>query len=95
MVILNEMTNSEFYDADLDITALINRLFPTEQSLSLLDTVVQRIDGEVQSLDTEIAELVEKHGEVTSDGMKAISAVSIFGIFNPILIFRPTKQWPT
>lgn len=77
MGILNEMTSSEFYDADLDITALINRLFPTEQSLSLLDTVVQRIDDEVQSLDDEIAGLVEKHGEVTSDGMTAIKEVNI------------------
>lgn len=76
MTILNDMTSSEFYEPDLDLTALINRLFPTEQSLSLLDTVVQRIDDEVNALDEEIAELVEKHGEVTLDGTAAINTVN-------------------
>jgi hypothetical protein len=75
MAILNEMSSSEFYQPDLDLTGLINKLFPTEQSLSLLDTVVQRIDDEMKELDEEISNLVETHGQVTSEGIEAINSV--------------------
>lgn len=87
MTILNEMTTSEFYESDLDMTALINKLFPTEQSLSLLDTVVNRIDAEVEELDNEIAELVEKHGDVTSDGVIAINTVRKIDLIEEIQYF--------
>ncbi|KAI6201286.1 Vacuolar protein sorting-associated protein 53-like protein [Aphelenchoides besseyi] len=76
MAILDEITESEFYKPNLDLTALINKLFPTEQSLSLLDSVVQRIDDEVKELDVEIGSLVENHGTVTSDGLNAINTAN-------------------
>lgn len=74
--ILDEMAQSELYRPDLDMTTLINKLFPTEQSLSMLDSVVARIEGEVGDLDVELTDLVEQHGQVTEDGMEALAKAS-------------------
>lgn len=73
--ILDEIASSEFYEPNLDMTSLINKLFPTEQSLSLLDPVVARIDDEMRQLDDEIEQLVETHGSVTAEGVDAIRLV--------------------
>ena len=74
--LLDDIASSEFYEKDLDMTSLINRLFPTEQSLSLLDPVVARIDDEMRQLDAEIETLVESHGAVTAEGIDAIELAS-------------------
>jgi prefoldin subunit 5 len=52
---------------------------------------VNRIDAEVEELDNEIAELVEKHGEVTSDGLTAINTVIKFVIFYKCIVFKANE----
>lgn len=79
------MSQSELFKPDLDMTGMINKLFPTEQSLSMLDSVVSKIDSEVAELDAELADLVEMHGQVTEDGMTALAKVTCLNLTNNFL----------
>ncbi|VDK45820.1 unnamed protein product [Gongylonema pulchrum] len=63
---------SELCRADVDVIDQINRLFPTEQSLSQLDTVMRSIEDEIVGLDSQLAELVETHGEAGIEGDQAL-----------------------
>lgn len=71
------MGRSELCRADVDVIEEINALFPTEQSLSQLDTVMQSIENELISLDCQLAELVETHGTARDDGDRALAEVCI------------------
>uniref|UniRef100_A0A915DXZ3 Vacuolar protein sorting-associated protein 53 homolog n=1 Tax=Ditylenchus dipsaci TaxID=166011 RepID=A0A915DXZ3_9BILA len=71
--LINEFgRSSELCRPDLDLTAHINKLFPTEQSLSQLDSVMCNIEKEIGELDSELAELVEVHGQAGVDGNNAL-----------------------
>ncbi|KAI1717145.1 vacuolar protein sorting-associated protein 53 like protein [Ditylenchus destructor] len=73
--ILNEIgssQSSELCRPDLDLTAHINKLFPTEQSLSQLDSVMANIEKEIAELDDELGDLVEVHGQAGVDGHNAL-----------------------
>ncbi|VDK26085.1 unnamed protein product [Anisakis simplex] len=67
------MNKPELCRADMDVIDEINTLFPTEQSLSQLDTVMQSIENELVSLDCELADLVETHGTARDDGDRALA----------------------
>uniref|UniRef100_A0A914ELC9 Vps53 N-terminal domain-containing protein n=1 Tax=Acrobeloides nanus TaxID=290746 RepID=A0A914ELC9_9BILA len=69
---IDEMCISELCRPDLDLTAHINKLFPTEQSLSQLDHVMQSIEQEIEDLDSELADLVEMHGQAGAEGETAL-----------------------
>uniref|UniRef100_F1KX74 Vacuolar protein sorting-associated protein 53 homolog n=4 Tax=Ascaris TaxID=6251 RepID=F1KX74_ASCSU len=71
--VINGMGRSELCRADVDVIEEINALFPTEQSLSQLDTVMQSIENELISLDCQLAELVETHGTARDDGDRALA----------------------
>lgn len=73
--VIDEMCTSELCRPDLDLTAHINKLFPTEQSLSQLDSVMQNIEKEIEELDIELADLVEQHGQAAADGTSALAEV--------------------
>uniref|UniRef100_A0A0K0DH01 Vacuolar protein sorting-associated protein 53 homolog n=1 Tax=Angiostrongylus cantonensis TaxID=6313 RepID=A0A0K0DH01_ANGCA len=66
------MCRSEFCHPDQELTAQINELFPTEQSLAQLDTVIAAVEAEIRELDVELASLVESHSEVGSQGEAAL-----------------------
>ncbi|VDM53282.1 unnamed protein product [Angiostrongylus costaricensis] len=66
------MCRSEFCHPDQELTAQINELFPTEQSLAQLDTVIAAVEAEIRELDVELASLVESHNEVGSQGEAAL-----------------------
>lgn len=63
---------SDLYPPDLDLTSHINKLFPTEQSLSQLDSVIESIDNEMKDLDDEMAVLLEEYGKAGADGNDAL-----------------------
>ncbi|KAK0416221.1 hypothetical protein QR680_012354 [Steinernema hermaphroditum] len=65
---IDELCTTELCRPDLDLTTHINRLFPTEQSLSQLDTIMASIENEISDLDTELSDLVETHGKASIDG---------------------------
>uniref|UniRef100_A0A0N4Z299 T-complex protein 1 subunit epsilon n=1 Tax=Parastrongyloides trichosuri TaxID=131310 RepID=A0A0N4Z299_PARTI len=71
-ILLNEMCSSEFCRPDLDLTDHINKLFPTEQSLSQLENVIYSVGKEIDDIDNELAELVESHGQIELDGNDAL-----------------------
>ena len=75
---IDEMCISELCRPDLDLTAHINKLFPTEQSLSQLDHVMQSIEQEIEDLDSELADLVEMHGQAGAEGETALLQVRGF-----------------
>lgn len=59
----------------MDVVDQINALFPTEQSLSQLDSVMHSVEDEVVSLDCELAKLVEMHGKAGAEGDQALHEV--------------------
>ncbi|PIO68458.1 Vps53-like protein [Teladorsagia circumcincta] len=69
---IKEMCHSEFCRPDQELTAQINELFPTEQSLAQLDTVIAAVESEIHDLDVELAALVESHDEVGAQGEAAL-----------------------
>lgn len=73
--IMNDIGYSELCRPDLDLTAHINKLFPTEQSLSQLDNVIDNIEREIDDLSDELCELVEAHGKAGVDGKNALAQV--------------------
>uniref|UniRef100_A0A915PFA0 Vacuolar protein sorting-associated protein 53 homolog n=1 Tax=Setaria digitata TaxID=48799 RepID=A0A915PFA0_9BILA len=58
---------------DMDVVDQINALFPTEQSLSQLDSVMHSIEDEIVGLDCQLAELVETHGKAGVEGDQALN----------------------
>ncbi|XGW14630.1 hypothetical protein V3C99_000703, partial [Haemonchus contortus] len=69
---IKEMCHTEFCRPDQELTAQINELFPTEQSLAQLDTVIAAVEAEIHDLDVELAALVESHDEVGAQGEAAL-----------------------
>lgn len=61
--------------ADMDVVSQINALFPTEQSLSQLDSVMHSIEDEMVDLDCQLAKLVETHGKAGTEGDQALREV--------------------
>ncbi|VDN05411.1 unnamed protein product [Thelazia callipaeda] len=57
---------------DMDVIDKINNLFPTEQSLSQLDSVMHSFEEEIVGLDRQLAQLVETLGKTEDDGSKAL-----------------------
>lgn len=78
---------SDLYPPDLDLTSHINKLFPTEQSLSQLDSVIESIENEITDLDDEMAVLIEEHGKAGADGSNALLQV------NCKIIFKINKKF--
>ncbi|KJH40611.1 Vps53-like protein [Dictyocaulus viviparus] len=66
------MCYSGFCHPDQELTVQINELFPTEQSLAQLDTVIAAVEDEIRQLDVELASLVESQNEVGSEGEAAL-----------------------
>ncbi|VDK73148.1 unnamed protein product [Litomosoides sigmodontis] len=58
--------------AEMDVVDQINALFPTEQSLSQLDSVMHSIEDEMVDLDCQLAKLVETHGKTGIEGDQAL-----------------------
>ncbi|EJW86688.1 hypothetical protein WUBG_02401 [Wuchereria bancrofti] len=56
----------------VDVVDQINALFPTEQSLSHLDSVMHSIKNEIVSLDRQLAKLVETHEKAGAKGGQAL-----------------------
>ncbi|CAI4232374.1 unnamed protein product [Auanema sp. JU1783] len=69
---IKDMCRTEFCQPDIGLTAQINELFPTEQSLTQLDNVIAQVEAEILELDTELAGLVESQGSVSAQGEKAL-----------------------
>lgn len=57
---------------DFDPTEYINKLFPTEQSLSSIDETITRMRTKVQQLDEEIRGVVRGQADVGHDGRQAL-----------------------
>uniref|UniRef100_A0A1I7VT28 Vacuolar protein sorting-associated protein 53 homolog n=1 Tax=Loa loa TaxID=7209 RepID=A0A1I7VT28_LOALO len=57
---------------DMNVVDQINTLFPTEQSLSQLDSVMHSIEDEIVGLDCQLAKLVETHGKAGAEGDQAL-----------------------
>ncbi|GMT18985.1 hypothetical protein PFISCL1PPCAC_10282 [Pristionchus fissidentatus] len=57
---------------DKDLIEQINELFPSEQSLSQLDSVIASVESEITSLDEELARLVEGQSEAIFEGENAL-----------------------
>ena len=53
------MCKSEFCRPDIDLTQQINELFPTEQSLTQLDSVIAQVEGEIAELDSVLVRLID------------------------------------
>ncbi|VIO91687.1 Uncharacterized protein BM_BM5594 [Brugia malayi] len=61
-----------FCPSAVDVVDQINALFPTEQSLSHLDSVMQSIKDEIVGLDRQLAKLVETHEKAGAEGGQAL-----------------------
>ncbi|VDK63212.1 unnamed protein product, partial [Onchocerca ochengi] len=66
------LSDAGLCSANMDVVDQINALFPTEQSLSQLDSVMHSVEDEVVSLDCELAKLVEMHGKAGAEGDQAL-----------------------
>lgn len=71
--------------ADMDVVDQINALFPTEQSLSQLDSVMHSIEDEIVGLDYQLAKLVETHGKAGVEGDQALHEVDNF-LFQTLMV---------
>ncbi|VDN92232.1 unnamed protein product [Brugia pahangi] len=61
-----------FCPSGVNVVDQINALFPTEQSLSHLDSVMQSIKDEIIGLDRQLAKLVETHEKAGAEGGQAL-----------------------
>ncbi|KAG1682195.1 Vacuolar protein sorting-associated protein 53 [Nymphon striatum] len=76
--ILQVMPSSDPLDKpDFNAVEYINTLFPTEQSLSNIDDVVNRMKFKIRSLDDEIRTVIRGQTNVGSDGCQALSEAQI------------------
>ncbi|VDO26097.1 unnamed protein product [Onchocerca flexuosa] len=66
------LSNAGLCPANMDVVDQINTLFPTEQSLSQLDSVMHSVEDEIVDLDCELAKLVEMHGKAGAEGDQAL-----------------------
>ena len=53
----SDMCKSEFCRPEMDLTNQINELFPTEQSLTQLDSVIAQVEAEIAELDTDLVKV--------------------------------------
>ncbi|CAJ0942568.1 unnamed protein product, partial [Mesorhabditis belari] len=67
-----DFVTSEFCRQDKDLTTQINELFPTEQSLNQLESVISTVEGQILELDCELANLVETHATAGKEGEDAL-----------------------
>ncbi|PAV59529.1 hypothetical protein WR25_16331 [Diploscapter pachys] len=70
--VIREMCRTELCRPEQDLTAQINELFPTEQSLTQLDSVIAQVEEEIEDLDNELALLVESNASVRFEGEEAL-----------------------
>ena len=54
------MCKSEFCRPDMELTNQINELFPTEQSLTQLDSIIAQVETEISDLDSDLVCSVNK-----------------------------------
>ncbi|MCP9259549.1 hypothetical protein DINM_002488 [Dirofilaria immitis] len=66
------ISGAGFCPTDMDVVDQINALFPTEQSLSQLDSVMHSVEDEIVGLDCQLAKLVETHGTAGAEGNRAL-----------------------
>uniref|UniRef100_A0A1I7UHN3 Vps53_N domain-containing protein n=1 Tax=Caenorhabditis tropicalis TaxID=1561998 RepID=A0A1I7UHN3_9PELO len=64
MAEIKDMCITEYCKSKIGLIAQINKLFPTEQSLTQLDSVIVAVEGEISELDNELAYLVETNENV-------------------------------
>ena len=57
---------------DFNTVNYINSLFPTEQSLSNIDDVINKLENNVQNLDKDIRSIVRGQTIVVNDGKVAV-----------------------
>ncbi|CAJ0585063.1 unnamed protein product, partial [Mesorhabditis spiculigera] len=57
------------------LVAQMNELFPTEQSLNQLDTVISAVDRQIVDIENELADMVEKQAEVEQESQQALQQV--------------------
>lgn len=58
--------------ADFDVNAYINKHFPTEQSLSKLDSYIEKIETEISDLDLKLGDRISSHGKICCEGVSAL-----------------------
>ncbi|ESO10106.1 hypothetical protein HELRODRAFT_72764 [Helobdella robusta] len=71
---------------DFDVVEYINTLFPTEQSLSTIDDVIDRVKLKIKNLDDDIGSVVRGQSNVAEDGRNSLEAAqkTIFQLFAQI-----------
>ncbi|KAE9551032.1 hypothetical protein FO519_005766 [Halicephalobus sp. NKZ332] len=69
---IQDLCTTELCKPNLKLNEHINKLFPTEQSLSQLDGIISALEQEVDDLDGELADLVEAFGEAGATGTAAL-----------------------
>uniref|UniRef100_A0A8R1DJP6 Vacuolar protein sorting-associated protein 53 homolog n=2 Tax=Caenorhabditis japonica TaxID=281687 RepID=A0A8R1DJP6_CAEJA len=69
---IKEMCVTEYCKPSMSLIAQINELFPTEQSLTQLDSVIAAVEGEISELDDELAYLVETNANVSERGEETL-----------------------
>lgn len=75
---IQDLCTTNVCKPNVKLNDYINKLFPTEQSLSQLDGIISALEQEVDDLDVELAELVEAFGEAGTAGTAALGNVSFF-----------------
>lgn len=69
---ISDMCITEYCKPNMSLMAQINELFPTEQSLTQLDSIIASVEGEIGELDNELAYLVETNANVSERGEEAL-----------------------
>ncbi|CAL2036867.1 unnamed protein product [Caenorhabditis brenneri] len=72
MAEIKDMCITEYCKPNMSLITQINELFPTEQSLTQLDSVIAAVEGEINELDNELAYLVETNANVSERGEEAL-----------------------
>lgn len=75
---IHDLCTTELCKPSVKLNEHINKLFPTEQSLSQLDGILAALEQEVDEFDNELAELVEAFGEAGETGTNALKLVSFY-----------------
>uniref|UniRef100_A0A7E4W585 Vacuolar protein sorting-associated protein 53 homolog n=1 Tax=Panagrellus redivivus TaxID=6233 RepID=A0A7E4W585_PANRE len=71
---IHDLCTTDLCKPNVKVNDHINKLFPTEQSLSQLDGIMGSLEQEVDELDVELADLVEEFGEAGVIGNSALDA---------------------
>ena len=77
---IQDLCTTELCKPNLKLNEHINKLFPTEQSLSQLDGIISALEQEVDDLDGELADLVEAFGEAGATGTTALKNVRLLPV---------------